>query len=111
MSETMHDKSSPVKVGYLVTGLVFIGLAGSWALSASGVVDDLTVSWLLPAILVGAGVIGLLAMLASGVRRGSPAGETDANSVDPYDLDASAPEVEQRAPESDVETIPEENAR
>lgn len=110
MSETMNDKSSPVKVGYLVTGLVFIGLAGSWALSASGVVDDLTFSWLLPAILVGAGVIGLL-VLASGVRRGRPAGETDTNSFDPYDLDASAPEVEQRAPESDVETIPEENPR
>jgi hypothetical protein len=58
----------PVKVGYLVTGLVFIGLAGSWALRESGAVDDMTVGWMLPAILVGAGVIGLLAMLAGGVR-------------------------------------------
>lgn len=58
----------PVKVGYLVTGLVFVGLAASWALRASGTVDEMAVGWMLPAILVGAGVIGLLAMLAGGVR-------------------------------------------
>ncbi|MEP6816989.1 MAG: hypothetical protein ABI873_15720 [Marmoricola sp.] len=97
-----NDGGSPVKVGYLVTGLVFIGLAGTWALSASGAVDGVTVGWVLPAILVGAGVIGLLAMLASGVRRDRPDVDTghDDPRFDPYDIDASAPEVEQQAPAS-----------
>ena len=58
-----------VKVGHLVTGLVFLGLAGSWALHQAGVIGDVGVGWLLPAILVVAGVIGLLAMLAGSLRR------------------------------------------
>jgi hypothetical protein len=62
-----------VKVGHLVTGLVFLGIAGSWALRASGTIGDVTVGWLFPVILVGAGAIGLLAMLAGGVRRNRPA--------------------------------------
>ena len=49
-----------VKVGHLVTGLVFLGLAGSWALHQAGVIGDVGVGWLMPAILVAAGVIGLL---------------------------------------------------
>ena len=54
---------------HLVVGLVFLGLAALWALSASGVVgsDD---SWLLPGLLVVAGAAGLVAALAAG-RRGT----------------------------------------
>lgn len=68
-----------VKVGHLVTGLVFLGIAASWALHQAGAIGDVTVGWLFPVILVGAGVIGLLAMLAGGVRRKRPApvGATD----------------------------------
>ena len=54
---------------HLVVGLVFLGLAALWALSASDVVssDDL---WLLPGLLILAGAAGLVAALA-GSRRGS----------------------------------------
>jgi hypothetical protein len=61
-----------VKVGHLVTGLVFLGLAGSWALHQAGVIGDVGVGWLMPVILVAAGAIGLLAMLAGSLRRNRP---------------------------------------
>ena len=61
-----------VKVGHLVTGLVFLGLAGSWALRQAGVIGDVGVGWLMPAILVVAGVIGLLVMFAGTLRRNRP---------------------------------------
>ena len=67
-----------VKVGHLVTGLVFLGLAGSWALHQAGVIGDVGVGWLMPAILVAAGVIGLLVMFAGSLRRNRPpASRTD----------------------------------
>ncbi len=53
---------------HLVVGLVFLGLAALWALSASGAVssDD---TWLLPGLLVVAGATGLVAALAGSRRR------------------------------------------
>jgi uncharacterized membrane protein len=64
-----------VKVGHLVTGLVFLGLAGTWALHQAGVIGDVGVGWLMPAILVAAGVIGLLVMFVGSVRRSRRASE------------------------------------
>ena len=54
---------------HLVVGLVFLGLAALWALSASGTVssDD---AWLLPGLLIVAGAAGLVTALAGG-RRGT----------------------------------------
>lgn len=56
-----------LSVLHLVAGLVFLGLAGLWALAASGIVgtDD---TWLLPGVLVVAGATGLLAALLGGRR-------------------------------------------
>jgi len=67
-------KTHPVNVSYLVVGLVFLGIAGSWALRESGVVNVGEVQWLLPLTLVMAGVIGLVAFAAKGISRGK---ETD----------------------------------
>ena len=112
MSELTGNPHRRVRVGYLVTGLVFIGLAGSWGLRVSGAVGDITVGWLVPATLVVAGVIGLVAMLAGGVRRGRPTPDAgtepeaanhgpshgrsrgDDQTNDTTDLDASNPEAE-----------------
>jgi hypothetical protein len=54
-------KTHPLNVSYLVVGLVFLGVAGSWGLHQLGVVDLAQFRWLLPLVLVVAGVIGLAA--------------------------------------------------
>ena len=45
----------PVNVSYLVMGLVFLGIAGTWALRAGDVVDTSQMQWLVPLVLVAAG--------------------------------------------------------
>lgn len=59
----------PLNVSYLVVGLVFLGLAGSWALREAGLVDLAEVQWLFPLTLVAAGVVGLVALTARGLSR------------------------------------------
>lgn len=67
----MNDTSPrPLQVGYLVVGLVFLGIASAWALRAGGVVDTSQMQWLIPLVLVAAGVVGLVAFGARNVRRG-----------------------------------------
>ena len=56
-------------IGYLVVGLVFIGLAGTWFLAEVDVIDPSGTRWLLPAVLLGAGLIGLSASLTRGLVR------------------------------------------
>jgi len=56
-----------INIGYLVTGLVFIGLAASWGLHEAGVIEDDGFQWFLPAMLLGAGLIGLFAGLGKGI--------------------------------------------
>jgi len=62
-------KTHPLNVSYLVLGLVFLGIAGSWALWAAEVIDTSDVQWLVPLSLVVAGVIGLAAFAAKGLGR------------------------------------------
>lgn len=62
-------RTHPLNVSYLVVGLVFLGVAASWALREAGVVDIAEVKWLFPMTLVVAGGIGLVAMAAKGLRR------------------------------------------
>ncbi len=62
-------RTHALNVSYLVVGLVFLGLAGSWALREAGVVDLAEVRWLFPLTLVVAGLVGLVAMAAKGLSR------------------------------------------
>jgi hypothetical protein len=57
-----------VRTAHLVFGLLFLGIAATWLLYATGVlsVDQLTLSG--PVVLIAAGVIGLVVSLA-GARR------------------------------------------
>lgn len=68
----------PLNVSYLVVGLVFLGIAGSWALRQAGVIDLSEVRWLFPATLVAAGLVGVVALAAKGLSR---------KSTDTYDND------------------------
>jgi hypothetical protein len=69
----------PLDVSYLVMGLIFLGLAGLWALREGEVIDLGEMQWLLPLSLIVAGVIGLAAAAAkSRSRRSSDThGESD----------------------------------
>jgi hypothetical protein len=63
-----------LNIGYLVVGLVFLGLSGAWLLDETGVIDPDGFKWFLPAVLLAAGLIGLFASLGKGVaaRRSRP---------------------------------------
>lgn len=61
-------KTHSLNVSYLVVGLIFLGLAGSWVLRETGLIDLGSVRWLIPATLVAAGSIGLVATAAKATR-------------------------------------------
>jgi hypothetical protein len=64
-------RTHPLNVGYLVVGVVFLGLSASWALHEAGVVSSDDVQWVLPATLVLAGAAGLLASALRATRGGA----------------------------------------
>lgn len=77
-------RTHPLNVSYLVVGLVFLGLAVSWALRETGVVDLAEVRWLFPMTLVVAGLVGIVAMAAKGLSR-REGGEPDSTTGTTYD--------------------------
>ena len=70
-------RTHPLNVSYLVVGLAFLGIAGSWALNQAGVIGPAEVEWLLPLSLVIAGGIGLVAFMARSLRGPRSTTETD----------------------------------
>ncbi len=71
-------RTHPLHVGYLVSGLVFLGIAAVWVLRQADLVELGDVSWLLPLTLLLAGVLGLVAFAARNIRRpGAGAARTD----------------------------------
>jgi hypothetical protein len=78
-------RTHPLNVSYLVVGLVFLGLAGSWALREAGVVDLGEVRWLFPVTLVAAGLVGLVAMTVKGLSRRSSDTEHDTYEQETYE--------------------------
>lgn len=76
-------KTHPLNVSHLVIGLVFLGIAGSWALRASDLVGPDAVRWLLPLTLIVAGAVGLVAFAAKGLTGRDRAQDTyDTESYD-----------------------------
>jgi hypothetical protein len=87
-------KTHPLNVTYLVIGLIFLGIAGFWALRTIGVVDSADARWLGPLLLVGAGGIGLVGFATKNLGRGDreeldPAPD-DVPAFDPYPASAAA---------------------
>ena len=87
-------RNSSLHVGYLVTGLVFVGIATSWALVDSGTIPTDSLRFVLPLVLVIAGGIGLVAMAARGLTRGhastEPTDPTTTYSTDTTDTPETA---------------------
>lgn len=79
------SKTHPLNVSYLVVGLVFLGISGSWALRTSGAVDADGVRWLVPAVLMAAGAIGLVAFAAKGISHGRRDQDDETSEVSAYD--------------------------
>jgi len=82
-------RTHPLNVSYLVVGLVFLGLAGSWALREAGVIDLGEVRWLFPVTLVAAGLVGLVAMTAKGFSRRGADAEHDTYEHDTYEHESN----------------------
>ena len=72
-AETAYDeptpRTHPLSVGYLVCGLVFLGIAASWGLRQLGMIGSDGEQWVLPLVLVVAGGAGLLALMAKSIFR------------------------------------------
>jgi ABC-type nickel/cobalt efflux system permease component RcnA len=65
MSQPLPPEDHRVKIPHLVFGLLFLGVAAVWALVAGEVITEDRLTVIIPALLIGAGVIGLAASLAS----------------------------------------------
>jgi hypothetical protein len=85
--KTPQNLTHSLNVSYLVIGLVFLGISGSWALRESGVIELDEIRWLLPLMLVVAGVVGLIAFAAKGLGRRGVTPPADDSTYDPYDND------------------------
>jgi hypothetical protein len=78
----------PLNVSYLVVGLVFLGIAGFWALRVTGTVDQADGRWLAPLLLVAAGAAGLVGFAAKGARRARRTRRDELTGGQDDDLDA-----------------------
>lgn len=78
----------PLNVSYLVVGLVFLGIAGSWVLRQAGLIDLSDIRWLLPATLVAAGLTGVVALAAKGLAYDDDAHTYDYDDYYEYEGDA-----------------------
>ena len=83
--KSTDPSTHPLNVSYLVVGLVFLGLAGSWALRVTGIIDAEDVRWLLPLVLVASGLVGLAAFAAKSLSRGRHREQGYDDSQDDYD--------------------------
>lgn len=70
-------KTHPLNIGYLVVGLVFLGIAASWALREAELIELGEVRWLLPLTLVIAGAVGLIAYATKGIANRGSGGTND----------------------------------
>lgn len=67
LNQPPADRS--VKIPHLVFGMLFLGIAGVWALIVGDVITEEGLKVIAPAVLIAAGVIGLVASLASSRNR------------------------------------------
>jgi len=62
-------KTHALNVTHLTIGLILLGLSALWGADAAGWTDFSGSAYLFPVLLVGAGVVGLVAFLFRGSRR------------------------------------------
>jgi hypothetical protein len=62
-------KTHPLNVTHLTIGLILLGLSALWGADAAGWTDFGDSAYLVPVLLIGAGLIGLVAFTLRGTRR------------------------------------------
>jgi len=62
-------KTHPLNVTHLTIGLILLGLSALWGADAAGWTDFADSAYLVPSLLIGAGLIGLLAFTLRGTRK------------------------------------------
>jgi len=73
----MNDiRTRPVSIAHLVFGLIFLGAAAVWAVGAATDADAPDLALLGPAVLIGAGAIGLVGIVIN-ARNARNAHRTD----------------------------------
>ena len=80
-----------ISVSHLVFGLVFLGAAALWAVGAATDADAPDLAIVAPAVLIGAGVVGLVAMVVNArngrLRTEAPPHDTHPAYADTGDAD------------------------
>ena len=58
-------RNRPVSISHLVFGLIFLGLAAIWVIGAATDADAPDLALLAPAVLIGAGAVGLVGIVVN----------------------------------------------
>lgn len=86
-NSSLHpDPDHSVKIPHLVFGLLFLGLAGIWALVVTDVITAGRLTVVAPALLIAAGVIGLAASLAGTRNRSRDRAQHVPQTSDPHQV-------------------------
>jgi hypothetical protein len=64
MSKRTPAGRHPANVVSLVAGLIFCGIAFSWMLMTTGVLSTRDLPWIVPVLLMGAGITGVVASIS-----------------------------------------------
>lgn len=102
MSDLNHPEppaDHSVKIPQLIFGLFFLGIAGVWALVVTDVITEDRLPVIMPALLIGAGVIGLAASLASGRNRRQRQQDSLIHTHDPVEPEPVEPELDDHTQE------------
>jgi len=65
-------KTHPLNVAHLTIGLILLGISAIWGADAAGWTSLADSAYLFPVLLIGAGVIGLIAFALRGTRSPEP---------------------------------------
>jgi len=65
----MNTSARPVSIAHLDFGVIFLGAAALWAIGAATGADAPDLALMVPIILIGAGVIGLIGVVVNARRR------------------------------------------
>ena len=104
----MTYQRHPLDIGSLVFGLVFLGGVAVWGLFELDVMSADDAGWLLPVVLVGAGLLGI-ALAVTRDRRSRETGEpAEEPSHEPAAVPATAADTTDTTGTADTRPIPSE---